>query len=46
MMPVSIVIPKGARLRLIVTSSDYPAINRNLNTGQVTRPHMGIHIQS
>jgi predicted acyl esterase len=34
MMPVSIVIPKGARLRLTVTSSDYPAINRNLNTGQ------------
>ena len=33
MMPVSIVIPKGARLRLTVTSSDYPAIARNLNTG-------------
>ncbi len=34
MMPVSIVIPKGARLRLTITSSDHPAIDRNLNTGQ------------
>ncbi len=34
MMPLAIVIPKGARLRLTVTSSDYPGTGRNLNTGQ------------
>jgi uncharacterized protein len=33
MMPLSIVIPAGDRLRLTITSSDFPAIDRNLNTG-------------
>lgn len=33
MMPLSIVIPAGHRLRLTVTSSDFPAFDRNLNTG-------------
>jgi uncharacterized protein len=33
MMPVSIVIPTGCALRLTVTSSDFPAFDRNLNTG-------------
>ena len=33
MMPVSIVVPAGHRLRLTVTSSDFPAFDRNLNTG-------------
>ncbi len=33
MMPLSIVVPVGHRLRLTVTSSDFPAIDRNLNTG-------------
>jgi uncharacterized protein len=33
MMPVSIVVPAGCALRLTVTSSDFPAFDRNLNTG-------------
>jgi putative CocE/NonD family hydrolase len=33
MLPISIVIPAGHRLRLTVTSSDFPAFDRNLNTG-------------
>lgn len=33
MMPLSVVIPTGDRLRLSVTSSDFPAFSRNLNTG-------------
>jgi uncharacterized protein len=33
MLPVSIVIPAGHSLRLTVTSSDFPAFDRNLNTG-------------
>lgn len=49
MLPVSIVIPAGHRLRLTVTSSDFPAFDRNLNTGgpcsretsgQVARNHV------
>ncbi|MCB0187015.1 MAG: CocE/NonD family hydrolase, partial [Caldilineaceae bacterium] len=34
MMPISIEIPAGYCLRLTVTSSDFPAYARNLNTGQ------------
>jgi putative CocE/NonD family hydrolase len=34
MMPLSAVIPAGDRLRLSVTSSDFPAHDRNLNTGE------------
>lgn len=34
MLPLSIVIPAGHRLRLTVTSSDFPAFDRNLNTGE------------
>jgi uncharacterized protein len=33
LLPVSIVIPAGHCLRLSVTSSDFPAFDRNLNTG-------------
>lgn len=33
MQPLSVVIPAGHRLRLTVTSSDFPALDRNLNTG-------------
>ncbi|MBX3001776.1 MAG: CocE/NonD family hydrolase [Caldilineaceae bacterium] len=33
MMPISVVIPAGHSLRLTVTSSDFPAFDRNLNTG-------------
>ncbi len=33
MLPLSIVVPAGHRLRLTVTSSDFPAFDRNLNTG-------------
>lgn len=33
LLPLSIVIPAGHRLRLTVTSSDFPAFDRNLNTG-------------
>ena len=33
MMPLSMVVPAGHCLRLTVTSSDFPAIDRNLNTG-------------
>jgi len=32
MMPLSVVIPTGDRLRLSITSSDFPAYSRNLNT--------------
>jgi len=35
MLPLSVVIPAGHRLRLTVTSSDFPALDRNLNTGGV-----------
>lgn len=33
MLPVSMVMPAGHSLRLTVTSSDFPALARNLNTG-------------
>ena len=33
MLPLSIVVPAGHRLRLTITSSDFPAFDRNLNTG-------------
>ena len=33
MLPLSVVIPAGHRLRLTITSSDFPALDRNLNTG-------------
>jgi len=33
MMPLSVVIPAGHRLRVTISSSDYPAFDRNLNTG-------------
>jgi putative CocE/NonD family hydrolase len=33
MMPLSVVIPAGHRLRVTVSSSDYPAFDRNLNIG-------------
>jgi putative CocE/NonD family hydrolase len=33
MLPLSIVVPAGHRLRLTMTSSDFPAFDRNLNTG-------------
>jgi putative CocE/NonD family hydrolase len=33
LLPLAIVVPVGHRLRLTVTSSDFPAFDRNLNTG-------------